>query len=273
MHKLLLKWIKALCLSIISPSIIIAVFLLTLYKNLGRGQVIAKKKKKKKNCLKIGSNRKYSRSSDHGPLNIWKICWFQFKSIASWVAPLVFKLVCIEQHSSAKLMIQFKYIFTHSTCRCMLQPIRVDDTQYVKVTCMHYFCEVALQTPCTVQTHVRALRRVDSGGCRVNLFAASSRVILPFSKMRVPVQLKEYSVIVTTALYGMNQRILTKKLISKISVDSNCTFSSYAWLCVFHCSHRLLCWIKSCVRDFSVKIALVLYWNDFNPTPLGKCAS
>ena len=64
-----------------------------------------------------------------------------------------------------------------------------------------------------------------------------------------------------------------KKLISKISVDSNFTFTSYAWLCVFHCSHRLLCWrIKSRVRGFSVKIALVSYWNDFNPTLLGKCA-
>ena len=44
---------------------------------------------------------------------------------------------------------------------------------------------------------------------------------------------------------------------------------------IFHCSHRLrvLCWIKSRVRDFSVKIALISYWNDFSPTPLGKCAS
>ena len=33
----------------------------------------------------------------------------------------------------------------------------------------------------------------------------------------------------------------TKKIKSKISVDSNFTFSSYAWLSVFHCSHRLLC--------------------------------
>ena len=69
------------------------------------------------------------------------------------------------------------------------------------------------------------------------------------------------------------RRYKQKKLISKISVDSNFTFSSYAWLCVFHCSHRLLCWIKSRVRDFSVKIALISYWNDFSPTPLGKCAS
>ena len=39
--------------------------------------------------------------------------------------------------------------------------------------------------------------------------------------------LKEYSVILTTSFYGMNQKMLTKKLISKISVDSNFAFSSY----------------------------------------------
>ena len=74
-------------------------------------------------------------------------------------------------------------------------------------------------------------------------------------------------------LWYESEDINKKKLISKISVDFNFTFSSYAWLCVFHCSHRLLCWIKSLVRDFSVKIALISYWNDFSPTPLGKCAS
>ena len=43
------------------------------------------------------------------------------------------------------------------------------------------------------------------------------------------VLLKEYSVILTTSFYSMNQKILTKKkLISKISVDSNFMFSSYA---------------------------------------------
>ena len=61
-----------------------------------------------------------------------------------------------------------------------------------------------------------------------------------------------------------------KKLISKISVDSNFKFSSYARLCAFHCSHRLLCWIKSRVRDFSVKIALISYWNDISLIPLGE---
>ena len=39
--------------------------------------------------------------------------------------------------------------------------------------------------------------------------------------------------------YGMNQKILTKKVISKISVDSNFTFASYAWLCALALLHRL----------------------------------
>ena len=50
------------------------------------------------------------------------------------------------------------------------------------------------------------------------------------------------------------KRYKQKKLISKILVDSNFMFSSYGWLCVFHCSHRLLCWIKSHVQDFLWKL-------------------
>ena len=50
------------------------------------------------------------------------------------------------------------------------------------------------------------------------------------------------------------RRYKQKKLISKISVDSKCKFSSYAWLCVFHCSHLLLCWINSRVREFLWKL-------------------
>ena len=50
------------------------------------------------------------------------------------------------------------------------------------------------------------------------------------------------------------KRCKQKQRISKISADSNSTFSSYAWSCVFHCSHRLLCWIKSRVRDFLWKL-------------------
>ena len=50
------------------------------------------------------------------------------------------------------------------------------------------------------------------------------------------------------------RRCKQKQPISKISADSNSTFSSYAWSCVFHCSHRLLCCIKSRVRDFLWKL-------------------
>ena len=75
-------------------------------------------------------------------------------------------------------------------------------------------------------------------------------------------------------LWHESEDINQKKGVSKIiSLDSKFTFSSYVWLCVFHCSHRLLCWIKSRVRDFQVKIALILYWNDFSLIHLGKCAS
>ena len=38
-------------------------------------------------------------------------------------------------------------------------------------------------------------------------------------------------------LWHESEDINKKKLISKISVDSNFAFWSYAWLCVFHCSH------------------------------------
>ena len=48
------------------------------------------------------------------------------------------------------------------------------------------------------------------------------------------------------------RRCKQKKLISKISVHSNFTFSSYA--CVFRCSHRPLCWMKSCIWDFLWKL-------------------
>ena len=43
-----------------------------------------------------------------------------------------------------------------------------------------------------------------------------------------PPSLKEYSVIVTTSFYDKNQMILMQKVISKISVDFNISFTSYA---------------------------------------------
>ena len=68
------------------------------------------------------------------------------------------------------------------------------------------------------------------------------------------VPLKEYSLILIISFMAWIRRYKRKKLISKISVNTNFMFSSYAWLCVFHCSHRLLCWIKSRVRDFLWKL-------------------
>ena len=68
------------------------------------------------------------------------------------------------------------------------------------------------------------------------------------------------------------RRYKQKKLISKISVDFNFMFSSYACICscVFHCSHRLLCLNKvSCMRLF-VKIALISNWNNFSLIPFGE---
>ena len=49
----------------------------------------------------------------------------------------------------------------------------------------------------------------------------------------------------------MNQKILIKKkLTSRILVDSNFTFTSYAWLCALALLRWLLCKIKSRRRDF-----------------------
>ena len=58
-----------------------------------------------------------------------------------------------------------------------------------------------------------------------------------------------------------------KKLISKISLDSNFTFTSYAW---FYCAplhHRLPVELRL-VYDNYVQIALNSYWNDFSLIPL-----
>ena len=56
--------------------------------------------------------------------------------------------------------------------------------------------------------------------------------------------LKEYLVILTTSFYGMNEKIQTKKLIFKISVDSNFTFQvihDYHDYVYFIAPNRLLC--------------------------------
>ena len=56
--------------------------------------------------------------------------------------------------------------------------------------------------------------------------------------------LKEYSMILTISFLTWIRRYEQKKLTSKISVDSNFTFTSlYAWLCAWHCS------IDNCVKS------------------------
>ena len=67
--------------------------------------------------------------------------------------------------------------------------------------------------------------------------------------------LKKYSVILTTSFYGMNQKINEKCLFTKLQLIPILRFQvMHVWLCVFHCSHRLLCWIKSRIRDFLWKL-------------------
>ena len=51
-------------------------------------------------------------------------------------------------------------------------------------------------------------------------------------------------------------RYYWKKLISKISVDSNISFTSYAWLCALILLCRLLCWINSQTWEFLGKMLL-----------------
>ena len=51
-------------------------------------------------------------------------------------------------------------------------------------------------------------------------------------------------------LWHESEDINKKKHISKISVDSNFAFLSCTWLCVFHCSHRLLCCISLMYETF-----------------------
>ena len=67
------------------------------------------------------------------------------------------------------------------------------------------------------------------------------------------VPLKKYSLILTISFYDMKQ----KKLISKISVDSNFTFTSYTRSCCVSLLHRLFCLINSHQQDLLQKIALI----------------
>ena len=141
-------------------------------------------------------------------------------------------------------------------------------------------------TPCLLRSHVWLYPRIIVSKSHDNTSMYVDTVI-NFAKYHIHTYtyiLRTYYVHTTYILhttYRMSDHIVSywtqfrrdKKLISKISVDSNFMFSSYTWLCVFHCSHRLLCWINSRVQEFSVKIALISYWNASSQIPLGECAS
>ena len=59
-------------------------------------------------------------------------------------------------------------------------------------------------------------------------FEGNSKLTAITPRKRIGIELKGYSVILTTFFYDMNQKIQTKKLASNFSDDSNCTFTSYA---------------------------------------------
>ena len=67
-------------------------------------------------------------------------------------------------------------------------------------------------------------------------------------------RLMEYSVIQQHLFISWIRGYKGKNLFFKISADSNFAFSSYAWLFLFYCFHRLLCCIKSRVQDFLWKL-------------------
>ena len=75
--------------------------------------------------------------------------------------------------------------------------------------------------------------------------------------------------------YDMNQKIQQKRVVSKISVDSNITFiCMIMWILAL--VHRLLLLGLLILVDgkLCVKIiALISHWNDFCLIPLGRCAS
>ena len=81
---------------------------------------------------------------------------------------------------------------------------------------------------------------------------------------------KEYSKILTTSFYDMNQKIYTKKAY----------FQNLSWILIFQVMYDCVCFIAPTTMvnsvsstRLSVKIALISYWNDFSTIPLGKCAS
>ena len=66
----------------------------------------------------------------------------------------------------------------------------------------------------------------------------------------------------------MNRRYKQKKLISKISVASDFTFSSYAWLCVIHCFTEVKGHQRSNVANYASKLGRKSSWCKFRMTDL-----
>ena len=64
---------------------------------------------------------------------------------------------------------------------------------------------------------------------------------------------------IPTSFDDMNQKILTKKVNSKISVDSNCMFTGYVWLCALPLLDICL---NLCENCFYLTLKRFL-WNSF----------
>ena len=71
-------------------------------------------------------------------------------------------------------------------------------------------------------------------------------------KLSTGLVLKEYSVILIAPLYGINQKILTKKVVSKISVNSDFSFIQVMhdyvhWPCsIDYCVKQVLGYVSFC---------------------------
>ena len=80
------------------------------------------------------------------------------------------------------------------------------------------------------------------------LICCKIKALIPRSTIPAPHPgiLKEYSVILTTSFYDMNQEILTKKAYFQISVDSNLRLQVVHFHVHWHCS-----------TDYCVKLSLV----------------
>ena len=81
--------------------------------------------------------------------------------------------------------------------------------------------------------------------------------------------------VLITSFYDNNWKIITKtkNVISKKSVHSNFSFTSYAWLCALVSLHRLYVLNKFLYTRVYRKKALTWPWTNFCSIPLGKCVS